>query len=180
MPFCRATWILLRRQLLFPIGFVFLIWSYAPITLTCSWPADNPATGLQTGFEPASPKATRPNRRSTPVRPLAILLLAIPSLRAGPPGSRRAQLRRFESLPRLLACRIDNCESKDGDHRDIQIRDDDKGDPVTNPVDGNSRAVMYECSEETTAADIIHKAAIALCGPSVSTSPINSSTRKAR
>jgi len=64
-----------------------------------------------------------------------------------------------KALPKLLACRIDTCESKDGDHRDIQIREDDKGEPVTNAVDGNSRAVMYECPEETTPADIIQKAA---------------------
>lgn len=67
-----------------------------------------------------------------------------------------------KTLPRLLMCRIDNCESKDGDHLDLQIREDEKGDAVTNPVDGNSRAVMYECPAATTPADVILKAATAL------------------
>jgi len=66
------------------------------------------------------------------------------------------------SLPKLVMCRIDNCEQKNGDHRDIPVRDDEKGDPVTNPLDGDSRAVMYECAEGVTPADIIQKAATAL------------------
>jgi OmpA-OmpF porin, OOP family len=96
------------------------------------------------------------------VRPLAILLLAGNIFAQGRPDADAPNCADSKALPRLLMCRIDNCESKDGDHRDIQIREDDKGEPVTNPVDGNSRAVMYECPEETTVADVIHKADIAL------------------
>jgi outer membrane protein OmpA-like peptidoglycan-associated protein len=96
------------------------------------------------------------------VRPLAILLLAGNIFAQGRPDADAPNCADSKALPRLLMCRIDNCESKDGDHRDIQIREDDKGEPITNPVDGNSRAVMYECPEETTVADVIHKADIAL------------------
>jgi outer membrane protein OmpA-like peptidoglycan-associated protein len=100
------------------------------------------------------------------VRPLAILLLAIPVFgqvfAQGRPDADAPNCADSKALPKLLMCRIDNCESKDGDHRDIQVRDDDKGQPVINPVDGNSRAVMYECSEEITPANIIQKAATAL------------------
>ena len=96
------------------------------------------------------------------MRPLAVLLLAIPLAAQGRLDADAPNCADSKALPRVLMCRIDNCESKDGDHRDVQVRDDDKGEPVTNPVDGNSRAVMYECSEEVTVAEVIQKAAIAL------------------
>jgi OmpA family len=91
---------------------------------------------------------------------LRILLIAVPvfaQARLDPdaPGCTDSK-----TLPRLLSCRIDNCESKDGDHRDIQVRDDEKGEPVA--VDGNSRTVMYECAVEITPADIVARAATAL------------------
>jgi len=41
-------------------------------------------------------------------------------------------------LPKLPFCRIDNCEKKESDHRDIAIKDDGNGEPVTNPVDGRA------------------------------------------
>jgi outer membrane protein OmpA-like peptidoglycan-associated protein len=96
------------------------------------------------------------------VRPLAILLLAGNIFAQGRLDADAPNCADSTTLPRLLLCRIDNCESKDGDHRDIQVREDDKGDPVSNAVDGNSHAVMYECSDEITAADVIQKAATAL------------------
>jgi outer membrane protein OmpA-like peptidoglycan-associated protein len=65
-------------------------------------------------------------------------------------------------LPKLLECRIDNCEKKDSDHRDISVGEDEKGEPVNTAVDGNSRSVMYECREGTTAASIVEKAAAGL------------------
>lgn len=67
-----------------------------------------------------------------------------------------------KTLPRLLSCRIDNCESKDGDHRDVPVREDEKGEPVNNGLDGNSRTTMYECTAEMMPADIVGKAASAL------------------
>jgi outer membrane protein OmpA-like peptidoglycan-associated protein len=61
-------------------------------------------------------------------------------------------------FPKIAACRIDNCEKKDSEHRDIPVSEDEKGDPVTAPMDGNSRAVMYECWTGTTPASIVEKA----------------------
>jgi outer membrane protein OmpA-like peptidoglycan-associated protein len=96
------------------------------------------------------------------VRPLAIFLLTIPLIGQGRLDPDAPNCADSKALPKILMCRIDNCESKDGDHRDVQIREDDKGNPVTNAVDGNSRAVMYVCPEETAVADIIEKAALHL------------------
>lgn len=66
------------------------------------------------------------------------------------------------TLPKVLMCRIDNCESKTGDHVDVAVREDASGDPVSNSVDGNSRAVMYECADDVKPADVILKAETAL------------------
>jgi OmpA-OmpF porin, OOP family len=63
---------------------------------------------------------------------------------------------------RLQFCRIDNCEKKDSDHREIPVREDDKGEAVISPVDGDSRSLMYECREGTTPAEIVGQAAAAL------------------
>jgi OmpA-OmpF porin, OOP family len=65
-------------------------------------------------------------------------------------------------LPKLLECRIDNCEKKDSDHRDVAVAEDDKGEAITSSLDGNSRSVMYECREGTTPASIIEQAAATL------------------
>ena len=65
-------------------------------------------------------------------------------------------------LPKLLECRIDNCEKKDSDHRDISVGEDEKGEPVNIAVDGSSRSVMYECREGTTPASIVEQAAAGL------------------
>lgn len=67
-----------------------------------------------------------------------------------------------KALPKLLMCRIDNCESKTGDHRDVPVHDDSQGEAATNGVDGDSRAVMYECAEGTNPADIIQRASTML------------------
>jgi outer membrane protein OmpA-like peptidoglycan-associated protein len=65
-------------------------------------------------------------------------------------------------FPKLLACRIDNCEKKDSDHRDVSVGENEKGQVITASIDGNSRAVMYECAEGTTPATIVDQAAKAL------------------
>ena len=65
-------------------------------------------------------------------------------------------------LPKLLECRIDNCEKKESDHRNIVVGEDEKGEPVNTAVDGNSRSVMYECREGTTPASIVEQAAAGL------------------
>lgn len=65
-------------------------------------------------------------------------------------------------FPKLLECRIDNCEKKDSDRREVPVSDDDQGDAVRTVLEGASKAVMYECREGTTPASIIEKASIAL------------------
>lgn len=62
-------------------------------------------------------------------------------------------------FPKLLECRIDNCEKKESDHRDIQIGEDEKGDAVNTLIEGDSRTTMYECREGTTSASIVERAA---------------------
>ncbi len=65
-------------------------------------------------------------------------------------------------VPRLLGCRIDNCEHKDSDRREVTLRENEKGEPVTSVVEAESRSVMYECAEKTTPADIVPQAVDAL------------------
>jgi outer membrane protein OmpA-like peptidoglycan-associated protein len=65
-------------------------------------------------------------------------------------------------FPKVMACRIDNCEKKESDHRDIPIGEDERGDAVSAAMDGSSRAVMYECWTGTTPGSIVDKAETAL------------------
>ncbi len=65
-------------------------------------------------------------------------------------------------FPKLLECRIDNCEKKDSDHRDISVGDDEKGDAISATIEGSSHSVMYECREGTTPASIVEQASAAL------------------
>jgi len=51
------------------------------------------------------------------------------------------------ALPKLPGCRIDNCEKKDSDRRDVVVKEDENGQAVTNAIEGDSRSVMYECNE---------------------------------
>lgn len=67
-----------------------------------------------------------------------------------------------KSFPKLLECRIDNCEKKDSDHRDVSVGEDDRGEAISTSIEGNSRSVMYECREGTTPASIVEQAAAAL------------------
>ncbi len=67
-----------------------------------------------------------------------------------------------KTLPKLPMCRIDNCETKSPDQRDIPVREDDKGQIITAAVDGTSRSVMYECREGTTPSSIVEQAVAAL------------------
>jgi outer membrane protein OmpA-like peptidoglycan-associated protein len=65
-------------------------------------------------------------------------------------------------LPKLLECRIDHCDQKDADRREVSVDEDEKGDAVAASIEGSSRAVMYECREGTTPASIVGEAATAL------------------
>jgi outer membrane protein OmpA-like peptidoglycan-associated protein len=87
------------------------------------------------------------------------------------PGGLRAQTRLEPDangcvdstiLPKLTDCRIDNCERKEGDHRDVTVRETDKGEAVNAALDGDSRSVMYECREGANPASIVRQAAAAL------------------
>jgi len=59
-------------------------------------------------------------------------------------------------------CRIDNCETKNPDQREVSVREDDKGQIITAALDGSSRSIMYECREGTTPGDIVQQAVAAL------------------
>ena len=65
-------------------------------------------------------------------------------------------------VPRLLGCRIDNCEHKDADQVEVTLRENEKGEPVTSLLEAESRSVMYECEEKITPADIVPQAVAAL------------------
>jgi outer membrane protein OmpA-like peptidoglycan-associated protein len=65
-------------------------------------------------------------------------------------------------FPKVLACRIDNCEKKESDRRDISVGEDEKGDAISASMEGASRSVMYECWAGTTPASIVEKAETAL------------------
>ena len=65
-------------------------------------------------------------------------------------------------FPKISACRIDNCEKKESDRRDISIGEDEKSDPIIASMEGPSHAVMYECWAGTTPTSIIEKAETAL------------------
>jgi OmpA-OmpF porin, OOP family len=93
------------------------------------------------------------------VRPLAGQPSPLPGVRLAPDQEGCTD---SKFLPKLLECRIDNCEKKDSDRRDIPVGEDDKGDMVTAAMEGNTRSVMYECRQGTTPASIIEKAEIAL------------------
>jgi outer membrane protein OmpA-like peptidoglycan-associated protein len=65
-------------------------------------------------------------------------------------------------FPKIAACRIDNCEKKDTDRRDMPIGEDEKGDPISATMEGSSRSVMYECWMGTTPSSVVEKADVAL------------------
>jgi outer membrane protein OmpA-like peptidoglycan-associated protein len=65
-------------------------------------------------------------------------------------------------LRKLPGCRIDNCEKKDDDRREVTIKNIGEGKQETSTVDGDSRSVMYECPTGTTPKSIVEQAAAAL------------------
>ncbi len=65
-------------------------------------------------------------------------------------------------LPKLPGCRIDNCEKKDGDRREVPTHDAGEGKTETTTVDGDTRSVMYECKEGTPPKSIVEQASAAL------------------
>jgi len=97
---------------------------------------------------------------------LFMLMLAGNAAQTGEPAARLApdQPGCIDStyLPKLLECRIDNCDKKDSDHREIAVGEDGQGEAVTTPIGGKSRSLMYECREGTSPASIVDRAASAL------------------
>src|SRR5258708_2631720 len=94
---------------------------------------------------------------------LALSFATLPALEAQPkPGTEASACVDSKLIPKLADCHIDTCERKDPDQRTVAVREDDKGDVVTAAIDGRSRSVMYECSEDTTPAIIVQHAAEAL------------------
>jgi outer membrane protein OmpA-like peptidoglycan-associated protein len=65
-------------------------------------------------------------------------------------------------FPKIPACRIDNCEKKESDRRDIPVGEDERGDAISASMEGPSHSVMYECWTGTTPTSIVEKAEIAL------------------
>jgi outer membrane protein OmpA-like peptidoglycan-associated protein len=93
---------------------------------------------------------------------LALVLFVIPlaaQTRLDPDVSDCADSR---ILPKLELCRVDNCERKESDHREIPVREDEHGEAVLSSVDGDSRSIMYVCAENATPADIVRQAGAAL------------------
>jgi outer membrane protein OmpA-like peptidoglycan-associated protein len=66
------------------------------------------------------------------------------------------------ALPKLPGCRIDNCEKKDSDRRDVAVKEDEHGQAVTNAIEGDSRSVMYECNEGAKPKGIMAQAVAVL------------------
>lgn len=95
---------------------------------------------------------------------LLLTLAELPSLRAQAPKLAPDQAGCVDSkfFPKLLECRIDNCEKKDSDRREVSVGEDDKGDAINSAIEGASRSVMYECREGTTPASIVAQAAVSL------------------
>jgi len=65
-------------------------------------------------------------------------------------------------MPKFVQCRIDNCEKKDADQRTVPVRENEKGEPITAAIDGDSRSVMYECPAGTTPTSTVQQAAAKL------------------
>ncbi len=66
------------------------------------------------------------------------------------------------TLPKLPGCRVDNCEKKESDRREIAVKEDEKGQPILNAVEGDTRSVMYECIDGLSAKVIVDQASVVL------------------
>jgi flagellar motor protein MotB len=66
------------------------------------------------------------------------------------------------ALPKLPGCRIDNCERKESDRRDVAVKEDEHGQAVTNPIEGDSRSIMYECADDAKPKGIMAQAVAVL------------------
>ena len=93
---------------------------------------------------------------------LIVISAALPAAaQSKPPAPDQAGCVEAKSLPRLLECRIDNCEKQDGDSREVTVGEEN-GEELTTTVAGDSRTLRYECPLNTTAASILDRATEAL------------------
>jgi outer membrane protein OmpA-like peptidoglycan-associated protein len=65
-------------------------------------------------------------------------------------------------LPKLAGCRVDACDRKETEQRQVPVREDAKGEPVQSLLDGASRSVMYECDESSSPTKLVQAAFEAL------------------
>jgi len=91
-----------------------------------------------------------------------LFLFAAAGSAQGPLAPDAAGCADSHTLSKLPGCRVDTCEKKDGDHLDLTIKDEENGQSVTAPVDGDSRTVRYECVDGTKPKSIVEQAAAAL------------------
>jgi outer membrane protein OmpA-like peptidoglycan-associated protein len=96
---------------------------------------------------------------------LLLLSLSYPLASAQGPAATEPDARGCvdsRTLPKLPSCRIDNCELKRDDQRDVPVREDEKGEAVLAAIDGDSRSVMYECREGMAPETVVQEAVAAL------------------
>src|SRR6266545_5443864 len=83
-----------------------------------------------------------------------IALLGLTALLGQQPKPDAAGCTDSKFLPRVRSCRIDNCETREADRKDIPTGRDPTGEAITTEMEGESRAIMYECADTTTPMEI--------------------------
>jgi outer membrane protein OmpA-like peptidoglycan-associated protein len=66
------------------------------------------------------------------------------------------------TLPKLPGCRVDNCDRNESDRREVTVKDDGKGDNEVKAIEGETRAVMYECLDGINSKSIMEQAVATL------------------
>lgn len=67
-------------------------------------------------------------------------------------------------LPKFPKCRIDNCEKKEFDRKEVPFKEDAKGEALTLAVEGAVNTIMYECAPTIAPSLLIQFAGSALRG----------------
>jgi hypothetical protein len=63
------------------------------------------------------------------------------------------------SFPSCRDAESTNCERKESDQGRVPVRENEKREPVTSALDGDSPSIMYECAQDATPASIVQQAA---------------------
>jgi OOP family OmpA-OmpF porin len=95
-------------------------------------------------------------------RNVTFFAIAVVAVAQGPLAPDAPGCADSRTFPKFPGCRIDTCEKEDGDHRDLTIKEDEHGQPVTTAVDGDSRTIRYECIESVKPKSIVEQAAATL------------------